>query len=70
MLCDNGKLSVLEKSLWVRVVSLPIHLRKIATYQVIGDWCGGFAEADKLSVTGVVRLQVRSSGRIPTRVSL
>ncbi|KAI8024994.1 hypothetical protein LOK49_LG02G01561 [Camellia lanceoleosa] len=61
-LCTSGKMSLPEKSVWIRVVGLPTHLRGEEVYRVLGDQCGGFVEANKSSVDlGCIRLRMRCS---------
>lgn len=56
-LCDKGKSTLMESSVWVTVVGLLIHLRGLETFRAIGDRCGGFLEVDELLANlGVVRL--------------
>ncbi|KAI7989360.1 hypothetical protein LOK49_LG13G00570 [Camellia lanceoleosa] len=69
--CTPAKTSRPEKSVWIRLSGLPIHLRGEAVYRFIGDRCGGFMEADESSVDlGSIRLRVRGSEAMPSRVSI
>ncbi|XP_028090550.1 uncharacterized protein LOC114290777 isoform X1 [Camellia sinensis] len=69
-LCTPPKTLRLEKSVWIRLMGLPIHLRGEAVFHFIGDRCGGFIEADESSVDlGSIRLHVRCSEFTPSRVS-
>ncbi|CAL5366691.1 unnamed protein product [Camellia sinensis] len=46
-LCTPEKTSRPEKSVWIRLMGLPIHLRGEVVFRFIGDHCGGFIEADE-----------------------
>ncbi|GMP27721.1 hypothetical protein CsSME_00003588 [Camellia sinensis var. sinensis] len=58
-LCTPEKTSRPEKSVWIRLMGLPIHLHGEAVFCFIGDHCGGFIEADESSVDlGSIRIRV------------
>ncbi|CAL5341337.1 unnamed protein product [Camellia sinensis] len=68
-LCTSKDTTFPVKSVWIRVMGVPIHLRGEDVYRVIGDRCGGYVEANESSVDlGYVRLRVRSSHGTPPRV--
>ncbi|CAN0920481.1 hypothetical protein LINGRAHAP2_LOCUS32067 [Linum grandiflorum] len=70
---NAGRTEVLKNQglAWILVGGIPLHLLSSDLFMKIGDRCGGFVEANSSScLFGSVRIKVKKSGVLPSRLSL